>query len=85
MTIEIEKFLKQCQKNLIDTTGRNNLINFKFNAKTCLDIDRIRHQTSKDQSFEISKIENVNEFNLLPFSSIARVTRWPSNCKIPSP
>ena len=63
MTIEIEKFLKQCQKNLIDTTGRNNLINFKFNAKTCLDIDRIRHQTSKDQSFEISKIENFNDDN----------------------
>ena len=65
MTIEIEKFLKQCQKNLIDTTGRNNLINFKFNAKTCLDIDRIRYQTSKDQSFEISKIENFNDDNNL--------------------
>ncbi len=44
MSTEIEKFLKQCQKNLIDTSGRNNLINFKFNAKTCLDLDRVRQQ-----------------------------------------
>jgi very-short-patch-repair endonuclease len=68
MSTEIEKFLKQCQKNLIDTSGRNNLINFKFNAKTCLDLDRVRQQKNtkinKDQSFEISKIENFNDEDL---------------------
>jgi len=64
MPSELEKFLKQCQKNLIDTTARNNLINFKFNSKTCLDFDRIRYQSNKEESFEISKIEDFDNNNL---------------------
>lgn len=54
--------LKQFQKNLIDLTARNNLINFKFSSATCFDIEKYyqfqRRSRPNNQSFEIELINN---------------------------
>jgi hypothetical protein len=53
-------FLNQCQKNLIETSARNNLIHFKFAAATCFDVDKFskvrKKQKNQEQYFEIEKI-----------------------------
>lgn len=48
MTDNDYSFLDQCQKNLIDTSARNNLVNFRFSAATCFDIDKFS-QARKEQ------------------------------------
>lgn len=65
MTDKDYSFLDQCQKNLIDTSARNNLVNFRFSAATCFDIDKFsqarKEQKNQDQSFEIEKIGTYND------------------------
>ena len=64
MTNEKLLFLNQCQKNLIDTSAKNNLINFKFSSSSCFDAEKYsqvrKNKKNKGQSFEIEKI-NVNK------------------------
>jgi superfamily I DNA and/or RNA helicase len=55
-----DSFLSQCQKNLIDLTARNNLVNFKFSSPTCFDVAKYsqvkKQQKHQNQSFEIEPI-----------------------------
>lgn len=61
----MEGFLKQCQKNLIDTSARNNLVNFKFSSPTCFDVEKFLQSRKEGkrqaQSFEIEPIGKFKE------------------------
>ena len=58
-------FLKQYQKNLIDTSAKNNLVNFTFSSPTCFDVDKFlpakKEGNRQAQSFEIEPIAKFKE------------------------
>jgi superfamily I DNA and/or RNA helicase len=65
MKVKNVAFLNQCQKNLIDISARNNLVNFKFSSPTCFDIEKFlptkKEGKRQAQSFEIEPITKFKE------------------------
>ena len=60
-----QEFINQCQRNLIDLTARNALINFKFNSGYSYCENRVESPDKNPvQSFEIAikKPKNSDDF-----------------------
>lgn len=60
-----QEFINQCQRNLIDLTARNALINFKFNSGYSYHDSRFESASQNPaQSFEIAikKPKNSDDF-----------------------